>query len=441
MLEFVGGELPLKDADGSGVEGDAETFVGDLQHGLDALAFLVFGAKAAVGEFGGGEAGAGGAGEMDAQAEQESDAEAGEEGYLGEGALVLVEEIRRGRHDDTDAAVFQREHRRQREGIIGGAVEAGTGVVKGFFADEDLAVVVQGDLRALVDGCEKLLVAELGADERDPGAGAVDGRVNGKTQATAGHHERAGDRRRAVVDRNFKGVKTVRLAEVIEADQRFVARRRPIPLGHAVGGDAGEGAGAGGVNHPGGGVGLPHGRLVVVGPAAAGAFERGALPLKLQADGARETVDGDLAGSAEVGRLAFAQTGPENQGEQTADGHHWHRQPIGSTGLQGLVSVPGDHEQGEAGEKQQQGDARGQAGLGTPVISHGHLQVMAKQDDDGGRAQQRTEQGEGEDAAGLCARYGEPGDHGTGKRQGQGNQKRHRFAAGNRGRGHQRRDP
>ena len=88
---MAGGDGPFEDADLGGFEGEAEAFVGDLEAGFDAAAFLVFGEKFFVGEFGGALAGAGAAGEVKGDAEEDRDAEAGEEGEFGKEAAVLGE--------------------------------------------------------------------------------------------------------------------------------------------------------------------------------------------------------------------------------------------------------------------------------------------------------------------------------------------------------------
>ena len=68
VLEFVGDEIPFEGADGGGVEGESQAFIGDFQHHLDTAAFIIFFTQETIGGFGVVEAGTRLAGEVDAQA-------------------------------------------------------------------------------------------------------------------------------------------------------------------------------------------------------------------------------------------------------------------------------------------------------------------------------------------------------------------------------------
>jgi|GEM_PF-3812663 len=401
VVDVAGGDVPLEDADLGGVEGEAETFVGDLEAGFDAAAFFVFGLEFAVGELGGALTGAGAAGEVDAEAEEEGDAEAGAEGELGEEAAFVLQGFGGRRKGKTDTPV--------EDGVgffdaeSGGGRFAGKigGFEDGLVADADLDVVVGAEFVVVDEAGEEGAVDVFAGDEAGGLAGAGDGRVDGDALAVEADVDRAGDVGRAVVAGAFDGLGASAVLRVIEGGGGGVFLRREGPDGAKVGVDDGDGDAAeiaGGVVPAFADVGFPDGFGIGgdAGPDTGEALDARGLAGEFVLDGVGEGFHRRLGLGREDGDFAFTQTDPENDGEGEAahDGGHGRPRRRAAFGLHGFA--PGEEEEGEADDQEGGGaDGRG-GGVGAPAVDGGEAGGVAEEGGETGGSGDRADDGLGE---------------------------------------------
>ena len=416
VVDVTGGDVPLEDADLGGIEREAETFVGDLEAGFDAAAFLVFGLEFEVGEFGGALAGAGAAGEVDAEAEEQRDAEAGAEGELGEETAFLFQRRGRGCKGKSDTAVEDGVGAFDGEAGVGAFVGNFGGAEDGFGADADVDDVVGAEFVIVDEAGEELAVDVFAGDEAGGLAGARDGRVDGDTFAVDADIDGAGDVGRAVVAGAVDRLSAGGILRVVEGGGRGFLLGREGPDGAEVGVDDGDRDAAdvaGRVVPAFAGVGFPDGLGVGgdAGPDAGETLDGGGLGGELVLNGVGERLHRRLGLGGEDGDFAFAQTDPENDRERKTADDGGHRRPRGRAAL-GLHGVaPREEKEGDADDEEGGGADGGGGGVGAPAIDGGETGGVAEEGGEPGGRGDRADDGLGEKPGARSTRERAPGEH------------------------------
>ena len=342
---MVGRDVPLEDADLGGVEGEAQAFVRNLQHGLDAAAFLVLGLQALIRMFGG-------ARKVHGQAEQQGDADTGAEGEFGQAAPVVVERRLGLDEGDVDPATFDDKGLAHAAVVLQREVAAAArAVVDQPVADADLALVNPAEIETAVvadQAAEQLAVRVFIHDVAPQALGAGDRRVDGVAEAAErqvegrGNHRIAADGLQAIAG-HPQHFCADRIAGVVVVDQVGVTVRG-IGLGHhTIGPDEchrhrrmglGENLTGGGFTQD--------GIDAVLRPVAGEVVDLSHLLGHDRADAAGQGVDLLTGGDHLTFSFLLVQADPENDGQRRGTHDHGQWQPVRRAVAGVHVFLPGE---------------------------------------------------------------------------------------------------